>query len=197
MRKAVLVLMVVLLLLVMGAQTASASGQIIHVVRRGENLYRIALQYGTTVQAIAARNGISNPNRIYVGQRLVIPTYYSGGGHRGGGGWWYVVRPGDTLYSIARRFGTTVWVLRQANNLANPNRIYAGQRLWIPAGGSWSRDREPPPPRAGFWYTVRWGDTLSAIGWRFGVSPWAIAAANGLSNPNYIYVGQRLWIPDP
>jgi LysM repeat protein len=196
MRKAVLMLMVVSLLLVLGAQTASASGQIIHVVRRGENLYRIALRYGTTVQAIAARNGICNPNRIYVGQRLVIPTYYSGGPSHGGG-WWYRVRPGDTLYSIARRFGTTVWALRQANSLANPNYIYAGQRLWISAGGSWSGKSPPPPPRPGFWYTVRCGETLSAIGWRYGVSPWAIAAANGLSNPNYIYAGQRLWIPDP
>jgi LysM repeat protein len=194
-RKVVLGLMVVSLLLVLGVQTASASGQIIHVVKRGENLYRIALRYGTTVRAIAARNGIRNPSRIYVGQRLVIPTQ-PGGGHPGRGGWWYLVRRGDTLFSIARRYGTTVWALQRANNLANPNCIYAGQRLWIPTGGSWI-GRRPAPPRAGFWYTVRWGETLSAIGWRYGVSPWAIAAANGLRNPNCIYAGQRLWIPDP
>jgi LysM repeat protein len=47
----------------------------------------------------------------------------------------------------------------------------------------------------GYWYVVRWGDTLSSIGRAVGVSSWAIANANGLRNPNYIYCGQRLWIP--
>jgi LysM repeat protein len=194
MRKAVLVFTVVTLLLVLGVQTASASGQLIHVVKRGENLYRIALRYGTTVQAIAARNGICNPNRIYAGQRLVIPTSCSGGSYTGGG-WWYVVRHGDTLFSIARRYGTSVWALQRANHLANANYIYAGQRLLIPTGGY--SPKPPPPPNVGFWYTVRRGDTLSAIGWRYGLSPWAIAAANSLRNPNCIFAGQRLWIPDP
>ena len=47
----------------------------------------------------------------------------------------------------------------------------------------------------GYWYTVRWGDTLSSIGRATGVSPWSIAQANGLWNPNYIRAGQQLWIP--
>ena len=47
----------------------------------------------------------------------------------------------------------------------------------------------------GYWYSVRWGDTLSSIGRAAGVNPWAIAQANGLGNPNYIRAGQQLWIP--
>jgi spore germination protein YaaH len=47
----------------------------------------------------------------------------------------------------------------------------------------------------GYWYTVRWGDSLSSIGRAAGVSPWTIAQANGLGNPNYIRAGQQLWIP--
>ena len=47
----------------------------------------------------------------------------------------------------------------------------------------------------GYWYVVRWGDTLASIGRAAGVSPWAIANANGLANPNYIRCGQQLWIP--
>jgi LysM repeat protein len=194
MRKVVLVLLVTMLLLVLGVQAASASGQLVHIVRRGENLYRIALRYGSTVRAISAANGIRNANRIYVGQRLVIPTYHRGG-HYTGGGWWYTVHRGDTLSSIARRFGTTVWALQRANGIANRNRIFVGQRLLIPTGGG--RRGGCYGCGVGFWYTVRWGDTLSAIGWRYGVNPWAIAAANGLRNPNCIRVGQRLWIPDP
>jgi LysM repeat protein len=49
--------------------------------------------------------------------------------------------------------------------------------------------------QCGYWYQVRWGDTLSSISRCTGVSAWAIAQANGLVNPNYIYAGQRLWIP--
>ena len=56
---------------------------------------------------------------------------------------------------------------------------------------------QPAPAQwgGGYWYTVRYGDTLFAIGRATGVSPWAIANANGLANANYIYCGQRLWIP--
>jgi hypothetical protein len=50
-----------------------ADGPVIHVVQRGENLFRLAIRYHTTVQAIAAANGITDVNRIYVGQRLIIP----------------------------------------------------------------------------------------------------------------------------
>jgi LysM repeat protein len=48
-----------------------------------------------------------------------------------------------------------------------------------------------------YWYPVHWGETLSSIAWRTGVSAWAIAQTNGLYNPNYIYAGQSLWIPCP
>jgi LysM repeat protein len=84
----------------------------------------------------------------------------------------------------------------KANHLVNPNRIYAGQKLLIPTKGYYPPP-PPVPPHVGFWYRVKPGDTLSAIGWRYGVSPWAIAAANGLRNINCIFAGQKLWIPDP
>jgi len=73
-------------------------------------------------------NNLSNPNRIYVGQRLRVP----GSGTPSGGTRTYVVQPGDTLSSIARKFGTTTATLQRLNNLSNPNRIYVGQRLIIP-----------------------------------------------------------------
>jgi putative chitinase len=177
--------LVVALLLPMGAQAAQASSCPVHVVQRGENLYRIALRYGTTVHAIARANGISNPSWIYAGQRLVIPC---GSQAPQSGGRVYTVRYGDTLYSIARHFGVSVQAIMQANGLTNPNRIYAGQRLVIPGSGTL-------PPSHGTWYTVRPGDTLSSIAWRHGVSMWAIVRANNISNPNRIYVGQRLYIP--
>ena len=72
MRRVVLLALAILWCLVLVAPV-HAQGSVIHIVQRGENLYRIALRYGVTVQAIAAANGIVNPHRIYAGQRLVIP----------------------------------------------------------------------------------------------------------------------------
>lgn len=103
---------------------------IVHVVQRGENLFRIALGYGTTVEAIAAANGISNPRLIYVGQKLTIPQ--GGGTTPSGGGRTHVVRPGENLYRIALRYGTTAQAIAAANNLPNIHLIYVGQVLRIP-----------------------------------------------------------------
>ncbi len=113
----------------------------------------------------------------------------------GQGGYWYRVGWGDTLSSIARNTGVNAWAIAQANGLANPNCIYAGQTLWIPGGQT--PPPYPPPPRCGYWYTVRWGDTLNSIGYRTGVSVGAIAQANGIYNVNCIYAGTALWIPCP
>jgi LysM repeat protein len=126
----------------------------VHIVQPGENLYRIALMYGTTIEAIAAANGIYNPWCIYVGQRLVIP-FPGSPLHPGGppppsgyptppggnpsppgppppGARTHVVQPGETLFSIAVRYGVTVEAIALANNLPNPNLIWSGQILIIP-----------------------------------------------------------------
>lgn len=107
----------------------------------------------------------------------------------------YTVQPGDTLYSIARRFGVSIWQLATTNNIANLNLIYVGQVLIIPAGGVQpGPGPQPPTPTR---YTVQPGDTLYSIARRFGVSVWRLASYNGIVNPNYIYVGQVLIIPAP
>jgi LysM repeat protein len=110
----------------------------------------------------------------------------------------YTVRPGDTLFSIARAHGTTVQAIAAANNIVNPNLIYAGQQLIIPGAAV-----SPPPPASGApptsdgaqAYVVRPGDTLFRISVQFGVTVAAIAQANNISNTNLIYVGQQLLIP--
>ncbi len=163
--------------------------QTIHVVQPGENLFRISLRYGVTVAAIQAANGLSN-DIVYVGQQLVIPT--SAGGATPAPaqpptptGGLYTVRPGDTVSGIALRYGITSWALIQANNLASANLIYVGQQLIIPGGAT------TPTPAQGT-YTVRPGDTLSSIAARFGTTAAALAAQNGIANPELIYVGQVL-----
>ena len=100
----------------------------IYIVKRGDTLSQIALNYNTTVNQIARENGISNPNLIYPGQRLIIKT--QGNGTELGHSFYKVVR-GDTLYSIARRYNTTIANIVMLNRIQNPNLIYPGQCLKI------------------------------------------------------------------
>jgi LysM repeat protein len=174
---------------------ALAQGQV-HVVQRGETLYSIALRYGTSVSALVQANGLANANVIYVGQRLVIPGSggSSGGGSAGSGGV-HVVQRGETLYSIALRYGTSVAALVQANGLPNANYIYAGQRLTIPGSGGGSTRGGGTAPGGSTVHVVQRGETLAGIALRYGTTAAAIATANGLRNANLIYVGQRLTIP--
>lgn len=97
----------------------------------------------------------------------------------------YTVVPGDTLYAIAVRYRTTVAELAARNGILNPNLIYPGQVLTVPASS------EPVST-----YTVRPGDTLSSIAGRFNTSVGELASINNISNPNLIYPGQVLRLTD-
>lgn len=96
----------------------------------------------------------------------------------------YTVRSGDTLSSIASKFGTSYQALASLNGISNPNLIYVGQVLRVNGSASASS----------VYYTVRAGDNLSAIASRYGTSYQSIASLNGLANPNLIYAGQTLKI---
>ncbi len=109
------------------------------------------------------------------------------------GGFWYLVKSGDTLASIARRYGVPVDGLAAVNGLSSINRIWAGTYLWIPA--STVPPTFPPGQTCRTKYTVRRGDTLAKIAARYGVTVWRLAWNNGITNYNYIYPGQRLCIP--
>jgi len=107
-----------------GAQTS-------YTVKPGDRLFSIGRQFGVNPYSIAQANGIGAPYIIHPGQVLVIPA----GGTEpqpGTGATLYTVKPGDTVYSIARKFGKSPTAIINANNLANPNRIVPGQVLRIP-----------------------------------------------------------------
>ncbi len=117
-------------------EPAPADG--LYRVRRGDTLDGIAQRFGIGARDLAAANGIRNRNRIHVGQVLTLP----GGGTSataGGPAGVYVVRRGDTLEAIARRFGTTTQALVRHNGLGRPDRIHPGQRIYIPGGSSTPR----------------------------------------------------------
>ncbi len=105
----------------------------------------------------------------------------------------YVVQSGDSLLTIARKFGVDYSALIAANRIANPNFIYVGQHLVIP--GVAGTTGTAPTPSSSTTYVVQAGDSLSKIARKFNVSLSALIAANGITNSNLVYVGQTLTIP--
>ena len=184
---------------------AAQTGNVQHVVQRGETLFRIALRYGVTVDSLVSFNGLANPNRIYAGQTLLIPNGSpsapaapAAAPVASGSGATHVVQRGEYLGMIARQYGVSADAIAAANGLANPSLIFAGQRLIIPgASAPASAPAAQPAASGGTTHIVQRGEHLSMIGRAYGVSAQAIAAANGLANPSLIFVGQRLVIPAP
>jgi len=116
------------------AAPAAASDRTV-VVERGDTLSQIALAYGVTVAELRALNGIADPNRIYVGQRLRLPDQAVTGTVAPAAqvaGVVHVVARGQTLTGIARQYGSTIAAIAAANGIADPSYLRVGQRLTIP-----------------------------------------------------------------
>lgn len=110
---------------------------------------------------------------------------------------YHIVRPGDTLYSIALHYGMSTWAIANANHLWNPNYIYVGQVLAIPYTPSPIPGPMPGPvPNPMCTVRVNYGDTLSGIAARLGTDAWTLARYNGIYNLNWIYAGQWLRVPN-
>jgi lipoprotein-anchoring transpeptidase ErfK/SrfK len=114
-------------------------------VQWGDTLFAIAARNGTTVEALVRANALPNPNFIYAGQRLFIPTASPEPLPVSS---IYVVQPGDTLSSIARRAGTAMDTILRANGLVNPNFIYSGQRLYLTTRSTPISNEPAPAPSA-------------------------------------------------
>ncbi|GBD84937.1 muramidase-2 precursor [bacterium BMS3Abin02] len=152
-----------------------------YVVVSGDSLSRIAARNGTTVQALVDANHIENPNSIAVGQVLIIPNDKA-----------YIVQAGDTLEGIAKQLGITVERLARANGITDPNRIYVGARLEVGTDTA----AFDPEVRESQTYTVRRGDTLSAIALRFATSVDRLVDTNAIKDPNLITAGTVLTVSE-
>ena len=167
-----------------GSLLKGSNGYDTYVIARGDTLRSLAAQFGTTIDFLLRLNPtIVNANLIYEGQRLTVPA--------AGvvdpvpeppatGGQTYTVQYGDTIRKIADRFGTTIdAVLRLNPQITNPNLIYVGQVINLPAGITS--------------YVVQRGDTLRIIAARFGTTVDALLKLNpNIINANLIYVGQTI-----
>jgi Membrane proteins related to metalloendopeptidases len=194
----------------------------VHVVQRGETLYRIAQRYSLSVDELVLANGITNPSSIQVGQRLLIPIH---GAIAEAAPLVHVVRPGETLRSIGQLYRVSVEDLIARNQLLNPNVIYVGQRLVIGPGeildaaanaprppyveppaettgeseavpaqfqATASGTEAPPDPVI---HVVQRGETLFRIAQSYGLTVNDLVQANSIADPTLIYVGQQLVIP--
>jgi len=216
--RSTLAIFVVFLFVAALLPTVSLAEDIIHVVQPGETLFRISQRYSVDMELIAQANNISNLSQIYSGQELTIPDLSEAVENpliaaepiR------HVIQPGETLASIANKYGLTVQQLAQINNIANPDRILRGDTLTVfaaapEAEANAETDTTAPetavetdaaadapvtePIVNGTSYVVQPGETLAMIAQRNGITWPAIVQANNISDPNQVQAGQTIIIP--
>ncbi len=157
-------------------------GSFVYTVKKGDNLTNLALKFNTTAGEIRQLNKLKNAHRINIGQKLNIPqTNLSSGGLFKE----HIVRRGESLSYLAKKYGVSVSAIMSANNLSNKHILKVGQRLLIPTASDVTLQT----------YVVKKGDTVSDLATRFGSSTGEIKKLNGLTNPHRIKKGQKLKIP--
>ncbi|MBC7255517.1 MAG: LysM peptidoglycan-binding domain-containing protein [Chloroflexi bacterium] len=149
-----------------------------YVVQKGDTLYSLAKRYGTTVQAIMQINGMMS-SALREGETIWIPA----SGQAPPEPMVHIVQPGETLYSLARMYNTTVWAIMAINNLKAPV-IWAYRALFIPSSA------QPGP----IIHIVQPGETLYSIAQHYAISLPMLMLANHLSTYT-VRVYQRLIIP--
>lgn len=214
-RSIALILLLALLLTLLPAAASAApmantiqSGGFYYTVQPGDTLYGIANYYGVSAQAIMNANGIYNANFVWVGQRLLIPSYQQPAPPPPSGGCaaYHKVQYGQSLAWIASYYGVNMYTLAQVNHINNPNYIYAGMTLCIPGYGvphepphqrPPHHPHQPPPaePVDPCNYIVQRGDWLSTIAQRFGTTVYELMRINNIYDPTRLEVGQRLILP--
>lgn len=153
-----------------------------YVVQKGDNLYKIANRFNTTISELKKINNLTS-DTLSIGQILYLspiveqPTIT------------YKVQKGDTLYSIATKYNTTVDKIKMLNNLTN-NTLYIGQDLIVP-----STEEIPSDDENYTTYEVVKGDSLWAIAKRYGLTVDELVALNNLSSLD-LQIGDKLKVPN-
>jgi len=153
----------------------------------GDTLYSLAARYNTTVQAITDVNPGIDPNSLRIGQIICIPRTTPSACPSGTTA--YTIVAGDTLYSIAIRYSTTVQAILAVNPSINPNNLQVGQRICVPAAAP------QPCPQGSVPYIIQSGDTFYSIALRYNTTVEALIRVNPNVNPNALAIGQRICIP--
>ena len=170
----------------MRTRQVSCPGGTLHTVAAGDTLYKLAKSYNTTVSAIQNANTGLDPQNLQIGQQICIPVPPVPGPCPGGT--IYTIRAGDTLYSLARRYNTTVDAIQKANPGLDPRSLQVGRRICIPGS-------EPVSCPDGTLYTIKAGDTLYGLARRYNTTVAAIQKANPGLDPRSLQVGRKICIP--
>lgn len=188
-----------------GGQVSIAAAPSTYTVVAGDTISSIAEHYGVSTASVLALNGLGWKSIIHPGQKLVLsgsatpvaalPTTTVPSAGR------YTIERGDTVGGIAARFGVSTASILSANGLGWSSIIYPGQTLAIPGQSAPASLAPTPPPAStpapgGSSHIIAAGDTLSSIAGEFGVSPAALATANGMTLESTIYAGTSLSIPN-
>ncbi len=182
--------LVVALLAASLAAVGSAAAETVVIVGAGDSLSEIAVENGVSLVDLMTANNITDPDLVFMGQRLVIPgTGSSSSSGSSSATGIRVAQWGDTLSVIAEDFGTTVSELMSLNGLSNANSLFVGQELIVPGGVGTVSTLGPTI------VTVQSGESLSLIAGRYAVTVADLMAENGISDADLVYVGQRLTIP--
>jgi LysM repeat protein len=189
-----LVLLTLLTAAPVRGQTAG-QGSAIHTVAWGDTLFSIAGRYGTTVDAVSRANSLTDPTRIYAGQRLIIPMANVPTAPAEAGAT-HTVQAGENLYRIALKHGVTVKAMAELNGIYNPDQVFVGQELTIP-GSPAASSVAYQPQHASTTHTVQRGETLSSIAHHYGIQLWTLVQVNNIANSALILPGQTLVIPKP
>ncbi|MBQ3475618.1 MAG: LysM peptidoglycan-binding domain-containing protein [Bacilli bacterium] len=159
-----------------------------YIVQRGDTLWNISKKLDTTVDELKKLNNL-NSNLLFVGQVLKVPSYESATDTNVT----YIVKKGDTLYSIASRFNTTVNSLKELNNLKSDS-LSIGQSIIIPETTSVITPSEDEIINEGSVYVVEKGDTLYSIAKKFNTTVDKIKNTNSIVN-DILTIGMNLLIP--
>lgn len=178
-----------------------------HKVRKGENLGVIARRYGVSVGAIQSANGMGRKTLLRAGQTLVIPGAARAGAvvtkreasgrevsSQPAEGLVYRVRKGDTLSSVARKYGTSASAIAAASGIRVASTLRVGQRLKVPGASSGTTSSRPTPEASTVVHTVRRGENLWRIAGRYRVSVDEICTLNDIKPDVTLYPGTRLTI---
>ena len=170
-------------------------------VQPGDTLSDIADRQGVSLNQLMQANGITNPNMVVAGQKLVLPgsrRATAAAAPRALPTAPYTVKSGETISEIADRFGTSTERLIQLNGISNPNLVVAGTRLAIPGRPSSSAaPRSTAAPRNAKEHLVRSGESLSTIAGSYGLPVERLAAINKIDDPNLVVSGTRLKLQAP
>lgn len=178
--------------------TASEADSVRHTVQPGDSLWTIARDHGITVRGLARANGLRPDGILRVARELIIPApaaeaEQDAAEREEPPERVHVVRSGESLWLIARRFGTSVAALAAANDMRSHGVLRVGRQLTIPGAGS-PGDAEDEASEKD-WYVVQRGDNLWIIAHRYGTNVYALAEANGLRADRVLRVGIRLEVP--